>query len=365
MTCPRCQRVMHEDRFYDFVRTQDFIWTKGWRCLNCGHAVDPTTMESNRHLHQMSNDAIYQSPALSGLWCSEIVSRQPAQCPSQPLTWNRRIISALCFLIATGVHLLGCASSGKDVLAERAERQELEKAYTQAQEALTKQAATSRTERQKLGKAYTQAQEALTKQAAVSQELDRKLARLQLLSLEKEAQNKDLNIKLEEAIVEVVRAKAKLRSLETKAEAASTLAEGEIALKTLRTNVAEVETDTNSIKAEQLLKASELELKKENYSGALYLAAQAKALIREDQERSKDREKKPMMAGEVPFTLPLPLRVVSQTKVKEGPGLDSKVLFSVQQGTALVGYSFKGPWVHVRGEDGRSGWIYYNLISGR
>ena len=198
-----------------------------------------------------------------------------------------------------------------------------------------------------------------------SQELDRKLARLQLLSLEKEAQNKELNIKLEEAIVEVVRAKAKLRSLETKAEAASTLAEGEIALKTFRTNAADVENDTNTLKAEELLKASELELKKENYSGALYLATQAKALIREDQERSNDREKKPMMAGEVPFTLPLPLRVVSQTKVKEGPGLDSKVLFSVQQGTALVGYSFKGPWVHVRGEDGRGGWIYYNLISGR
>jgi hypothetical protein len=355
---------MHEDRFYDFVATQHFMWTKGWRCLNCGHAVDPTK-EADRRLHHISNDALYPFPALSSLWHSEIVSRQPAQCPRHPTNWNRRMISAVCLLIAAGVHLLGCASAGKEVLAERAERQELEKAYTQAQEALTAQAAASRAEHQKLEKVYTQVKEALTKQAGASQELDRKLARLQLLSLEKEAQNKELNIKLEEAIVEVVRAKAKLRSLETKAEAASTLAEGEIALKTLKTHVADVEADTNSIKAEELLKASELELKNENYSGALYLATQAKALIREDQERSKDREKKPMMAGEVPFTLPLPLRVISQTKVKEGPGVDSKVLFSVQQGTALVGYSFKGPWVHVRGEDGRSGWIYYNLISGR
>jgi uncharacterized protein YgiM (DUF1202 family) len=72
-----------------------------------------------------------------------------------------------------------------------------------------------------------------------------------------------------------------------------------------------------------------------------------------------------MMAGEVPFTMPLPLQAVSQAKVKEGPGLDSKALFAVQQGTAFVGYSFKGPWVHVRAEDGRSGWIYYKLVDGR
>ena len=274
-------------------------------------------------------------------------------------------ISALCLSIAAAVHLLGCASFGKEVLAQRAKRQELEKAYTQAQEALTAQAAASRAERQKLEKAYTQVKESLTKQAVASQELDRKLAQAQLLSLEKDEQKNELNLKLEEAIVEVVRAKAKLRSLESKAKAASTVAEGEIALKTLRTNVADVETDTNSIRAEELLKASELELKKKNYSGALYLATQAKALIREDQERSKDWEKQPMLAGEFPFTLPLPLRVISQTKLKEDHGLDSKVLFSVQQGTALVGYSFKGPWVHVRGENGRSGWIYYHLISGR
>jgi hypothetical protein len=313
MSYPRCQVLTHEDRFYDFA---------------------------------------------------QIVSRQPTQCRSHSANWNRGLIYPLCLLVA-GVHLVGCASSGTEVLAERAERQKLEQAYTQVQEALTTQAAASHAERQKLEKAYKQAQEALTKQSAVSQELERKLARLQLLSLEKEAQNKELNIKLEEAIVEVVRAKAKLRSLETKAEAASTLAEGEIALKTLSANIADGEKDTNSLKAEELLKASGLELKKENYSGALYLAIQAKVLIREDQERSKQREKKPMMAGEVPFILPLPLRAVSQTHVKEGPGGDSKALFAVQQGTDLVGYSFKGPWVRVKAEDGRSGWIHYNLVGGR
>jgi hypothetical protein len=264
----------------------------------------------------------------------------------------------------TQANLLGCAVSGKQLVAERSERQKLEKAYTDAQDAMTRQAEASLAERQKLEKAYTEAKEALTKQTAAAQELDAKLARLQLLSLEKELQNKELNAKLEEAMLEVVRAKAKLRSLETKAETVSALAEGEIALKTLRTH-ADQENDAKARQADALLKASAAELKRENYSGALYLATQAKVLIREDEERSKDREKKAMMAGELAFAMPLPLQTVSQTKVKEGPSLDSKALFVVKQGTPFVGYSFKGPWVRVRAEDGRSGWLYYKVIDGR
>jgi uncharacterized protein (UPF0332 family) len=243
-------------------------------------------------------------------------------------------------LLCAEILLLGCASSGEQILAERAECQKLEKAYTEAKEALTKQAANA-------------------------QESDGILARLQLLSLEKELQKKELNIKLEEAILEVVRAKSKLRSVETKAEAVSALAEGEIALKTIKASVADNENDEKSHKAKELLQTSSRELKNENYSGALYLTIQAKALIREDQERSKGREKKAMMEGEVPFAIPLPLQAISQAKVKDGPGLDSKALFGVPQGTPFVGYSFKGPWVRVRAEDGRSGWIYYKQIDGR
>jgi uncharacterized protein YajQ (UPF0234 family) len=253
---------------------------------------------------------------------------------------NRRIIYALSFLIFAEVDLLGCAFSGEQVLAER-------------------------TERQKLENVYREVKEALTKQVAIVQESDGKLARLQLLLLEKELQKKELNRKIEEAMLEVVRTKAKLRSLETKAEAVSALAEGEIALKTVKTNVADDENDEKPDMAKELLKASGLELKKENYSGALYLTTQAKALIREDQERSKGREKKAMMEGEVPFAMPLPLQAISPTKVKDSPGHDSKTFFGVQQGTPFVGYSFKGPWVHVKAEDGRSGWIYYKQIDGR
>lgn len=256
------------------------------------------------------------------------------------MIYQRRFTQVVALLMFAEIHLLGCAVSSEQVQVERTEFQRLEKAYTEVKEALIKH-------------------------AVLAQESEGKLAKLHLLALEKDIQIKELNMRLEEAMVEVVRTKAKLRSVETKAEAVSALAEGEVALKTRKASVSGEENDEKSMKVEELLKASSQELKKENYSGALYLTIQAKTLIREDQQRSRDRGKKAMMAGEIPFAMPLPLQAISPTKVKDSPGLDSKALFGVQQGTPIVGYSFKGPWVYVRTEDGRRGWVYYKQVDGR
>jgi Bacterial SH3 domain len=207
-------------------------------------------------------------------------------------------------------------------------------------------------------------QQELTRQTEANRGLEEKLARLQLQLLEEESRNRELNRKLDEATLEVVRAKAKLHSLESKAEAASTLAEGEIALKALRISDVGLENDPEVLHAEALLKASNLEIKKQNYGGALYLATRAKVIIKESQERTQARERTPKMEGEVPFAIPLPLRLVAQSNVREGPGLDSKILFSLRKGSPLVGTSYRGLWVRVRTEDGQGGWVYYSLVDG-
>jgi hypothetical protein len=50
MECRRCQGLMGEDQFIDFEGTHGFMWMRGWRCMNCGHAADPLR-EANRRLH--------------------------------------------------------------------------------------------------------------------------------------------------------------------------------------------------------------------------------------------------------------------------------------------------------------------------
>jgi uncharacterized protein YgiM (DUF1202 family) len=72
-----------------------------------------------------------------------------------------------------------------------------------------------------------------------------------------------------------------------------------------------------------------------------------------------------MMKGEVSFAIPLPLQMVSTGNIRERPGLDSKVLFTLREGSSIMGYSYRGLWVRVRTDGGRGGWVYYSLIGGR
>lgn len=95
-----------------------------------------------------------------------------------------------------------------------------------------------------------------TDERAQPQKLEEEPARLPLILLEKEAQIKVLSEKLHAAIREVVRAMAKLQGLESKAEAASNLAEAEIALNLLERDASGREKDSDLIQAKQLLKAS-------------------------------------------------------------------------------------------------------------
>jgi len=262
----------------------------------------------------------------------------------------RHIGGWVCAL-SLGLVVAGCAGTKSSTAAERG----------QAKTAL----ATECGKVEELEKAQHKLQESLNRQTVVHQDLEEKIARLQLQLFEREAQLRDASERHEQAILEVVRAKAKLRSLESKAEAASTLAEAEVAIKTLKTQMASKDKDANVRRADELLRLGAEEFKKENYGGALYLTSQAKMLIKEGQERSITREKLPLVQGEAAFAIPVPLRSVNNAKLREGPGTGTKVVASLEEGTSLTGHSYKGPWVRVRAQDGRIGWVLYNQVDDR
>lgn len=219
-------------------------------------------------------------------------------------------------------------------------------------------------EHHKLQEAHEKLQESVTKQGEGQQDLEDTLARLHLQLLEKQAHLNDLNKRYEQAVLEVVRAKAKLRSLESRAEAASNLAEAELALKTLNSKGGERDHEDIQ-RAEELVRLGAVEFKKENYGGALYLTGQAKVLIREGQERSMSREKLTPMAGESTFSIPVPLRTLNGSRLRVGPGTQFKTLSSLDEGTMVTGFSYKGEWVRVRAPDGQLGWVHYKQVDGR
>ena len=214
-------------------------------------------------------------------------------------------------------------------------------------------------------------QQAVAKSDAARRELEEQVAKLQLRLLERDAQLRELRerqeslqTKLDEAILEAVRGKAKLRSLESRAEAASTMAEAEVAVKTIRGRTPERQRDPDLLQLERFLDLSAQEFEKENYGGALYLASQAKNLLTVTQGPPVSGDQLAPVAGEVLFAAPLLLQITKTSKVREGPGLEFRVVATLEKGTRVTGHSYKGQWVRVRG-DRLSGWVFQTLVSGQ
>lgn len=206
------------------------------------------------------------------------------------------------------------------------------------------------------------AESAPATQPAVGQnpELERKLKLSELQLLEKQAQVDELQALLDDARQEVVRAMARQQSLASRAEAASAIAEAEIALQS--SNAAAGATGAPEFS--RLIQLSTAEFDRQNYAGALYLASQAKgAVAARGQLASVKRG--PLRTDERPFASPFRLQTSTRANVREGPGGTFKVLFTLPAGTALTILSHSQQWVRVIDDSGRDGWIYQDLIDRR
>jgi uncharacterized protein YgiM (DUF1202 family) len=197
---------------------------------------------------------------------------------------------------------------------------------------------------------------------AARAELERRAGRLELSLIEKEAQVEELQSQLEETRQEVVRAMAKLQTLASRAEAASGMAEAEVALQSLKTDGGQA-SEPEATQATRMLKVASAEFDQENYGGALYLANQAKALAATGRGRQAADERGRDRPGETAFALPIPLKAAATGNVREGPGTSSPLAFSVEPGDVLIGYSYVDEWIRITDGTGRSGWIFRRLVA--
>jgi uncharacterized coiled-coil protein SlyX len=196
--------------------------------------------------------------------------------------------------------------------------------------------------------------------------LEQRAARLELKVLEQGAQVDELQSRLDDARREVVRAMAKLQSLATRAEAASGMAEAEIALQALRAaNGNNSPPSPEYEQGSQLLQLATTEFDQQNYAGALYLATEAKNAAAAGRGRVASDDRSATRRGEVSFALPLRLQTTGRANVREGPGAGFKVLFTLETGVPIIAYSYVDQWVRIRDDNDRSGWIYQTLIDRR
>ncbi|HSF06988.1 MAG TPA: SH3 domain-containing protein [Methylomirabilota bacterium] len=248
-------------------------------------------------------------------------------------------------LVLTASLLAGCAAlsqfSSPGAERERADRERAERAAQERATGIEQQ---------------------LRRQAATNQDLELQIARAHLALLEREAQIRALQEKLDLATLEAVRAMGKLRGVESKAEAAANFAEAEIALRLLDKEAAGRGRDQDVQQARHLMRLATEEFKKANYAGTIYLTGRVKSLSTSGQIRASSNGAPARLDGEASFSLPLPLKALSKSNVREGPALDQRVAFVVEDGGALTGHAQKDLWVRVSREDGRSGWIFYNRV---
>lgn len=196
-------------------------------------------------------------------------------------------------------------------------------------------------------------------------EMEARIARLEIMLLERDARLVELQQSLDATRQEVVRNLAKLQSQANRAEAASGLAEAEIALQTLERAQGGTALP-EYVEAQARVRESSAEFGQENYGGALYLATEARTLARAGQSRLAAGGGEDLRQGETVFATAVPLSTGDQrANVRSGPGLGFDVLFTLEPETLMVGQSYTSEWVRVVLEDGREGWIFHTLVTAR
>jgi len=197
-------------------------------------------------------------------------------------------------------------------------------------------------------------------------DLEQRVSRLELRLLERDAQVEDLQNRLEETRREVVRSMAKVQTLATRAEAASGMAEAEIALQSLRRTSRGAAGGADVARVTKLLQDATNEFNKQNYGGALYLANQAKSQAGVGRNRTPGGDPPALRPGEVLFAVPLSLQTSARgCKLRDGPGTGFRVLATLDTGVPLTGYSYVEQWMRVADDSGRTGWVFWNLVQRR
>ena len=192
-------------------------------------------------------------------------------------------------------------------------------------------------------------------------ELEKRVAGLDLLVLARDAQIEDLESKLEDARAEVVRAMAKLQTVASRAQAASAMAEAEVSLQSMKSSTTQEPPEAEQVT--KLVRQSATEFDKQNYAGALYLANQAKTLASSYRGRLSLANREGARPGETPFAVPVRLKMSTRGNIREGPGTGFPISFAAEPGTVLTAYSYADEWIRVSDENGRSGWVFRNLVS--
>jgi hypothetical protein len=170
---------------------------------------------------------------------------------------------------------------------------------------------------------------------------------------------------LQESTREVTRAKVKLRRLATQADAASYIAEVEVAMESLRSSLGATSNVQLMVLAQGILDSTAAPFAQADYGEAMDRAAQAEqlvALVAHYQARPGSR---PRVPGEVPFQMAIPLKATVDSNLRRQPHGKAPIVRVLKKDSLVIAHAYKGSWMQVETEDGRSGWVDQTRLGAR
>jgi hypothetical protein len=195
-------------------------------------------------------------------------------------------------------------------------------------------------------------------------EQSREIARLRQDLATRDAEVRDLRSSqreqtkvLQESTREAARAKVKLRRLATQADAASYIAEVEVAFESQHLSLGTTATVPLMELARGFLESAAAPFAQGQYGAAMERAAQAEQLIAvaaEDQVRAGLRTRVP---GEMRLQVAIALKVTADSNLRRQPLLKASIVGVLKKNSLLVARAYKGGWLFVESEDGRVGWV--------
>lgn len=196
------------------------------------------------------------------------------------------------------------------------------------------------------------------------------IARLRQELASREAELRDLRSSqreqaktVQETTREVTRAKARMRRLATQADAASYLAEVEVALKTARSSASASQSPLLAL-AQAFVDAAAAPFAQGDYAAAMDRAAQAEQLVAAAYEGTPAASRS-RVTGEVLLQVSIPLKAKGESHLRREPQPRAPVVAAVKKDTALVAHAYKGTWMRVETESGKFGWMPQGELSAR
>lgn len=152
---------------------------------------------------------------------------------------------------------------------------------------------------------------------------------------------------------EIIRLKAKLRGLDSKAEASSAIAEARILMKRYQEQRGRT---VNLARCQQLVERAEQQILDENYGAASFFAQKAQELLQDRRRTTPPSEGNERAAPKSDYTV---LAATLNIRSDANPG--APIVAKAKKGDKLQALGIRGDWLRVRIAGGE-GWVYLPLL---